>query len=79
MPYAANRDLPDAVRRHLPAAAQTVYRGVFNRAWQTYRRDERCEEIAHRVAWAAVKRGYRKRGERWVANGAGDAARRSAG
>lgn len=66
MPYRANASLPKSVRRHLPAAAQTVYRSAFNRAWQTYRHDKRCEEIAHRVAWVAVKKGYRKQGEQWV-------------
>jgi cation transport regulator ChaB len=29
----------------------------------------RREEIAHRVAWAAVKRRYRKRGDAWVPKG----------
>jgi len=67
MPYAANADLPDAVRSHLPAHAQTIYREAFNHAWQSYRHDPRHEEIAHRVAWSAVKKGYVKFGDRWVA------------
>ena len=70
MPYRENGNLPKSVRRHLPATAQTVYRAAFNHAWQTYRQtyrhDKRCEEIAHRVAWVAVKKGYRKQGEQWV-------------
>ncbi len=28
--------------------------------------DVRCEEIAHRIAWAAVKRSYVKYGDSWV-------------
>lgn len=60
MPYASNIDLPPSVRRHLPMAAQDVYREVFNHAWKTYARDIRQEEIAHRVAWAAVKRRFHK-------------------
>jgi cation transport regulator len=66
MPYRTNSDLPVPVQKHLPAAAQTIYRESFNHAWQTYRKDPRQEEIAHRVAWAAVKRSYRKIGESWV-------------
>lgn len=66
MPYRTNADLPVPVQKHLPAAAQTIYRESFNHAWQTYRNDPRQEEIAHRVAWAAVKRSYRKIGETWV-------------
>ena len=67
MPYKTNADLPEPVRRHLPAAAQAVYREVFNQAWKRYRKtDPRYEEIAHRSAWAAVKRGYRKSGDVWV-------------
>lgn len=56
MPYATNHDLPAPVRHHLPARAQDIYREAFNHAWQTYHADSRHEEIAHRTAWAAVKR-----------------------
>jgi cation transport regulator len=66
LPYRTNADLPVPVRRHLPKAAQRVYREAFNHAWKTYRGRDRQEEIAHRVAWTAVKKGYRKDGERWV-------------
>lgn len=69
MPYAVNDDLPAGVRHHLPEAAQTIYRAAFNHAWITYSADPAQEEIAHRVAWAAVKRRYAKAGDRWVARG----------
>jgi len=67
MPYASNDDLPDAIRRHLPAHAQDIYRAAFNSAWSSYgaREPWRREEIAHRVAWAAVKRRYRKADGDW--------------
>lgn len=68
MPYASIDDLPLSVRSHLPIHAQEIYRSAFNSAWLNYDRrpaDER-EVIAHRVAWAAVKHGYRKAGDRWV-------------
>jgi len=65
MPYASNEDLPASVRDHLPPRAQTIYREVFNHAWQTYAGNPRQEEVAHRVAWAAVKRSYVKRDDQW--------------
>ena len=60
MPYASNDQLPPPVRNHLPPAAQDIYREAFNHAWQTYGSEPRREEIAHRVAWAAVKHRYQK-------------------
>jgi cation transport regulator len=68
MPYATNDDLPARIRRHLPQHAQDIFREAFNNAWRTYgeREPARREEIAHRVAWAAVKKSYRKVGEDWV-------------
>jgi cation transport regulator len=60
MPYPSNDKLPPTVRHHLPPAAQSVYREAFNHAWKTYAHDVRQEEIAHRVAWAAVKRRFHK-------------------
>ena len=71
MPYATNEDLPLPLRAHLPPHAQDIYRSAFNGAWITYRdRSPKArEEIAHRVAWAAVKHKYRKHGDQWVATG----------
>jgi cation transport regulator len=66
MPYRSNDDLPDAVRNHLPPHAQDIFRAAFNHAWLEYAADPRGEEISHRVAWAAVKRRYRKSGDTWV-------------
>lgn len=65
MPYASNDDLPDSVRLHLPPHAQDIYRAAFNNAWEQYAPRGR-EDIAHRIAWAAVKRRYRKAGAYWV-------------
>lgn len=67
MPYRSNRELPPAVQRVLPAHAQDIYREAFNSAWRNYRPggaddDARC----HRIAWAAVKKRYRKIGDEWV-------------
>jgi cation transport regulator len=66
MPYADNADLPPSVRGHLPAHAQDIFREAFNHAFEAHRGDPRCEEIAFRIAWAAVKRSYVKMGDDWV-------------
>ncbi|MDI3261757.1 MAG: ChaB family protein [Fulvimonas sp.] len=66
MPYARIADLPESVRRHLPPHAQEIYLEAFNHAWETYadpakrRGGASREEVAHRVAWAAVEHVYRK-------------------
>ena len=66
MPYDTIAQLPDAVRRHLPKAAQEIYRAVFNNAWDEYAERTDREALAHKVAWAAVKKQYEKHGEHWV-------------
>jgi cation transport regulator len=71
MPYPSNDDLPPSVRRHLPHHAQDIYREAFNNAWKQYA-GQRQEEASHRVAWAAVKKTYRKQGEAWVRKAARD-------
>jgi cation transport regulator len=63
MPYRVIEDLPEPVRRHLPEHAQEIYLAAFNHAWARYGGDE---ETAHRIAWAAVKRRYRKEYDAWV-------------
>ena len=67
MPYATTLDLPAGVRDHLPPHGQEIYRNAFNNAWHSYEGRVDREEIAHRVAWAAVKSRYSKRGGVWVA------------
>ncbi len=66
MPYADIADLPASVRSHLPAHAQEIYRSAFNNAWREYAARGDREVVAHKVAWAAVKRVYRKEGDTWV-------------
>ena len=69
MPYHSNEELPRSVRDHLPPDAQDLFRKVFNNAWREYadRGPDEIEAIAFRVAWAAVKRHYRKIGRDRVA------------
>lgn len=66
MPYSSTSELPDSVRNVLPAHAQDIYKEAFNHAYDEYakpserRGDESREEVAHKVAWSAVKQKYAK-------------------
>ncbi len=62
MPYSSTADLPDSVRDSLPKHAQEIYMEAFNSAFDEYkeRGAEGREETAHKVAWSAVKKKYRK-------------------
>ncbi len=73
MPYKTLTELPESVRDNLPEHAQEIYKEAFNSAWEEYanpaaRRDGASqEEVAHRVAWAAIKQKYEKDEHgRWV-------------
>lgn len=57
MPYVSNADLSHKISERLPEHAQTIFREAFNNAYKQYDQDE---EIAFRVAWAAVKKKYKK-------------------
>ncbi len=63
MPYASNSQLPASVQRHLPAHAQSIFREAINHAYEEHLGDE---ARAFRIAWAAVKRLYRKVGGEWL-------------
>ena len=69
MPYRTDVELPPGVKDNLPPHAQDS----FNSAWQEYqdaskrRGNESLEEVAHKVAWAAVKQKYEKVGDKWQA------------
>ncbi|MEN6549756.1 MAG: ChaB family protein [Armatimonadia bacterium] len=68
MPYDTLTRLPERIKDNLPKHAQEIYMKAFNNAWEEYadpdeRRggsSESREEAAHRVAWAAVKKMYKK-------------------
>lgn len=66
MPYKSVTELPDTVRAHLPKHAQEIYQQAFNNAWQEYTQRDDREAVAHKVAWAAVKKQYVKSGDNWV-------------
>ena len=77
MPYRDVDELPESVRNSLPPHAQEIYLAAYNNAAHQYadpqkrRRGASLEEVAHRVAWAAVKQEYRKdrNGGEWVPRG----------
>jgi cation transport regulator len=66
MPYASNDALPARVKERLPEHAQDIFRAALNNAWRTYASRASREEIAHRVAWAAVNKRYRNVDGSWV-------------
>ena len=69
MPYNTVNELPENVKNVLPKHAQEIYKEAFNHAYNEYedpeaRRDDADrEEVAHRVAWSAVKHKYEKGGD----------------
>ena len=71
MPYDNLKSLPEPVRHVLPKHAQEIYLAAFNNAWDQYeyakdrQGDDSRKEVAHKVAWAAVKQKYKKDGDKW--------------
>lgn len=66
MPYKTTDELPESVTNVLPKHAQDIYKEAFNSAYDEYKDpddrrggDDR-ETVAHKVAWAAVKKKYAK-------------------
>ncbi|MGA8572678.1 MAG: ChaB family protein [Desulfobaccales bacterium] len=62
-------DLPKGVKDVLPEHAQEIYREAHNNALEQYKDPKKrrgkasLEEVAHKVAWAAVKQAYAKDGK----------------
>jgi len=57
----------------LPKHAQEIYKEAHANALQQYQKPEKRRggkrqsvEVAHKVAWAAVKKKYKKDGTKWV-------------
>lgn len=72
MPYQSVSSLPKSVKDNLPAHAQEIYKEAFNSAYKEYkdpkdrRGDASREETAHKVAWSAVEKSYKKKDDKWV-------------
>lgn len=66
MPYSKVSELPSSVKNVLPRHAQDIYKEAFNSAYDQYKSPSSRrggadrEEVAHRVAWNAVKNKYHK-------------------
>jgi cation transport regulator len=66
MPKESKEGLPESVKQVLPPHAQRIYQQAHDNALEQYknpedrRGDASLEETAHKVAWAAVKKEYRK-------------------
>lgn len=58
-------DLPSGVTNNLPKHAQEIYKSAFNTAAENHDNENDQQQIAHRVAWSAVKQKYEKTGNRW--------------
>ena len=58
----------------LPEHAQHIYKKTHSNALEQYQSPEKrrggkkqsAEEVAHKAAWAAVKKEYKKKGNEWV-------------
>jgi cation transport regulator len=58
----------------LPEHAQHIYKKAHSNAIEQYQSAEKrrggkkqsAEEVAHKTAWAAVKKEYKKKGNEWV-------------
>jgi len=58
----------------LPSHAQEIYKKAHKNAIKQYKSPSKRrggarqsrEQVAHKVAWSAVKREYEKEGDRWV-------------
>lgn len=72
MPYKFNKDLPIFIQNHLPEQAQDIFRESYNKALEQYaevkkhKTKESLEEVAHKVAWAAVKKKYVQKNQKWI-------------
>ncbi len=72
MPYDDVNELPKSVRNPLPKNAQKIFLAAFNNAWEQYADEEERqgndsrETVAMKVAWAAVKKKYKKENDEWI-------------
>lgn len=75
--YGSNDELPEGVQNVLPDHAQDIYREAYNSAREQYQdpnkredRTESAEEVAHQVAWGAVKKMYTRNADsgKWEKN-----------
>jgi cation transport regulator len=72
-----DEDLSEATEKRidqLPEHAQHIFKKAHTSAIKEYQnpdkrrgsKKESAEEVAHKIAWAAVKKEYTKEGDKWV-------------
>ena len=61
-PYDNITQLPNAVKNHLPKAAQRMFMRIVNKALK----DGKSESDAFRLAWGVVKKYFVKKNDKWV-------------
>ena len=61
-PYDNVSQLPNAVKDHLPKAAQNVFMRVVNEALK----EGKSDADAFKLAWGVVKKSFKKVGDKWV-------------
>lgn len=72
IPYDSKKELPKNVKDNLPEHAKKIYLKAYNNAWEQYKDpedrfgNESREEVAHKVAWSAVKNVYKKEEGEWI-------------
>ena len=62
MPYSKLDELPPAVKKYLPEAAQHIFMAAFNASFaKNHDMDPKDrDKMCFRVAWGAVKKSYKK-------------------
>jgi cation transport regulator len=61
-PYDNVSQLPNAVKNHLPTAAQHIFMRVVNEALK----EGKSDADAFKLAWGVVKKSFKKVGDKWV-------------
>lgn len=72
-----NDDISDRTEKQideLPTHGQEIFKEAHKNALDQYSdpkkrrggKNESQEEVTHKVAWSAVKRAYKKHGDKWV-------------
>ena len=68
MPYKSVSELPPPVKDNLPTKAEKIYMAAYNSAWEQHGKEKDAEITCNSIAWAAVKRSYKKNPDgKWVA------------
>ena len=67
MPWDSIDDLPESIKDTLPSDAQQLFLKTFNSAWNGPCKDHANQEAcAMQSAWGAVKKIYKKQGDKWI-------------